>query len=439
MSRDSNSSETQMVLWFSALIIVLFVIPALYAANAETINGKLLALAELQLKVFVPFSVEAGRAWEHITNLEVKTLSWESMQAVLSYTGKWIRWPYAFLLVLLGVVSVFMGRTGGLVRRLNMETLLQNNAESFACLRPIVGRGKYLLSPESYDTGCWRIARTPVQFALEQGLLLDAQGIPFTVEQGLQKGLANTDLPAYGHALLDEKKTAIVLQKQLGAPFSGVAGLAQLHKALASAFMAYACGEKKDCIHILDTMSGSYTEKDSHSCPVLEQPEFQELLNRTLEKYSHILNSQLMGRHSAFLLPWFMALLTLARKKGVLATSQFLWLRPLDRPLWYALNQCGGRAAWAEGFAAWAHYAAEEKAGKSLTEAKTARAVTRLRETLAAQGWLAEGAHVSAPSPIVSAPVKEQPPKEGVVYAAAEVLDEDYDANESEDLKKEQF
>ena len=163
MSRDPNSSETQMVLWFSALIMVLFVIPALYAANAETINGKLLALAELQLKVFVPFSVEAGKAWEHITNLEAKTLSWEGMQAVLSYTGKWIRWPYALLLVLLGAVSIFMGRTGGLVRRLNMETLLQNNAESFACLRPIVGRGKYLLSPESYDTGCWRIARTPVQ------------------------------------------------------------------------------------------------------------------------------------------------------------------------------------------------------------------------------------------------------------------------------------
>ena len=361
------------------------------------------------------------------------------MQAVLSYTGKWIRWPYALLLVLLGAVSVFMGRTGGLVRRLNMETLLQNNAESFACLRPIVGRGKYLLSPESYDTGCWRIARTPVQFALEQGLLLDAQGIPFTVEQGLQKGLANTDLPAYGHAALDEKKTAIVLQKQLGAPFSGVGSLSLLHKALASAFMAYACGEKKACVHVLDTLSGSYTEKDSPACPVLEQPDFQELLTRTLEKHSHILNSQLMGRHSAFLLPWFMALLTLARKKGVLATSQFLWLRPLDRPLWYALSQCGGRAAWAEGFAAWAHYAAEEKAKKSLAEAKTARAVTRLRETLAAQGWLAEGTQVSAQNPIIPAPFIEQAPKEGVVYAAAEVLDEDYDANESEDLKKEQF
>ena len=57
-----------------------------------------------------------------------------------------------------------------------------------------------------------------------------------------------------------------------------------------------------------------------------------------------------------------------AASAAILASSQFLWLRPLDRSLWYALNQCGGRAAWAEGFAAWAHYAAEEKAKKALAE-----------------------------------------------------------------------
>ena len=74
-----------------------------------------------------------------------------------------------------------------------------------------------------------------------------------------------------------------------------------------------------------------------------------------------------------------------------------------------------------------------------MADSKEAQFQQDIISALAAQGWLAEGAHVSAPSPIVSAPVKEQPPKEGVVYAAAEVLDEDYDANESEDLKKEQF
>ena len=83
-----------------------------------------------------------------------------------------------------------------------------------------------------------------------------------------------------------------------------------------------------------------------------------------------------------------MALLGEARKKGVLATSQFIWLRPMDRPLWYALSQCGGRAAWAEGLAAWSHFQAEEHAGKTLSAPHLKAAVESLKNSLDAQGWL---------------------------------------------------
>ena len=143
-----------------------------------------------------------------------------------------------------------------------------------------------------------------------------------------------------------------------------------------------------------------------------------------------------------------MALLYRARQKGVLASSQFLWLRPLDRPLWYALNQCVGRAAWAEGFAAWAHYQAEEKAGKALSEPHVQPAVASLRQSLAAQGWLTE---IFVPPTPETAPTAaavetstldtefspvEQPPD--VVLADAEDNPE-YDANEDEKLADEYF
>ena len=140
-----------------------------------------------------------------------------------------------------------------------------------------------------------------------------------------------------------------------------------------------------------------------------------------------------------------MALITRARKKGVLASSQFLWLRPLDRPLWYAVHQCGGRAAWAEAFAAWAHYSAEEKAKKPLPEPRLSHAVRRLRNSLSSQGWLADtaraaGAPQSMPPVESSAPT---PAEEGaspeIVYAAADEEAEEYDANEDQELRQEQF
>lgn len=432
MRNQQEDSGNTFFIMVCLMIAVLFVLPAWYGARAGSINGSLLELAKTQLLAFLPFSDKALQAWERITQIDPAALSWDQIMTVLGYSGKWIRWPYAVVLAALGVSAIFMGRTAGLIRRLNMDSLLRHNAESFACLRPVVGRGKHLLSPESYDSGHWRIARSPVQFALEHGLLLDTDGNPFTEDQALRRGLAHADLPAYGQAHLDTEKAAVVLREQLGVAFSCVAGLPAGRKALACAFLAYAEGQKKDCLKILDTVSTSYREVESPTCPVLEKSHFHRLLDRTWQRHKSLLVEPLLIRHAAFELPWFMALLTLARRKGVLASSQFIWLRPLDRPLWYALNQCGGRAAWVEGFAAWAHYAAEERAGKTLFEPHLDHAVIRLRDSLAAQGWLAATQRISPSSPQMDADVVFAEPEE------TQGDEEDYDANKDESLLAEQ-
>lgn len=438
-SRESR--DDHLFLWCAFLVFVFVLLPALYVVYADDVNRPLLALAKAQIQVFAPFFEEAQTAWARIAEADPASLSWETMQKVLRYTGSWIRWPFALLLVLFGVAAIFMGRVGGLVRRFNMESLLKNNAESFPCLRPVVGRGKYLLSPESYDSGLWKVARTPAQFALEHGLLVNDAGEPFTQEQALKNGLPSTELPAWGHARLDEGKTRAVLTEQLGKPFEGYEGLSPCRRALAVAFLAYAGGDKKTCISILDMVSRSYSEIDEKAdCPVLADTAFEKRLKETWARHKDVLSEKNMSIHAAYELPWFMALLYRARQKGVLACSQFLWLRPLDRPLWYALNQCGGRAAWAEGFAPWAHYTAEEREGKALAEPHVAPAVASIREALSAQGWLteifvppAESANTkSSPdgSTQASSPI-ESPPD--MVVADAED-DPEYDANEDPSL-----
>lgn len=124
-------------------------------------------------------------------------------------------------------------------------------------------------------------------------------------------------------------------------------------RALAVAFLAYAGGDKKGCVALLDAVSLSYREENEQaSCPLLEDDDFTNKLKKQWERHASVLNEKCLSIHASYELPWFMALLYRARQKGVLASSQFLWLRPLDRPLWYALNQCGGRAAWGRRFCA---------------------------------------------------------------------------------------
>lgn len=249
--------------------------------------------------------------------MEPAALTWEQVRGLLRYAGSWMRWPLALLLLLCSCTAIFIDRVGRLVRHFSMKSLLKNNAESFPCLRPVVGRGKYLLSPKSYDSGLWRIARTPVQFALEQELLLNENGEAFTLEQALHNGLADTELPAWGNARLDEDKALAAFQDQLGKPFENHTAMTACRRALAAAFLSYADGDKKGCVAVLDAVSSSYREKrDRATCPILEQKNFHQNLNRIWEKHQSVLSEKSLRIHAAFELPWFMALLYRARKKA---------------------------------------------------------------------------------------------------------------------------
>ena len=201
-------------------------------------------------------------------------------------------------------------------------------------------------------------------------------------------GLPSMEKLAFGKCKFDTDIALSVLKNQLGSPFKGFDDLAPARKTIACAFMLYAVGKKDNCMTLLDSASQSYTERDDHAeCSVFSDSEFLEKLSAMKADFENFCQRAGIERHMAFQLPLFMAILREARKKGVLACSQFLWLRPVDRPLWYALSQCGGRVAWVEGLAAWSHYLAEEQEGNLLHEPHLDAGVASLRKSLEAQGW----------------------------------------------------
>lgn len=384
--------DHQMFLFVAAIILIFLVAPAVYAMYAGEINAPLLKIAQAQLFPFRGFA-EVKDAGAKLAEIDPASLDWEMMAKILAYAGSWFRWIALPFLAFMLLCSVkYLGRVEHLTRKFDMESLLQNNAHNFPCLRPIVGKGKYLLSQESFDSGLWKIARTPLQFALENGLLTYVNGQNCPLGDALRNGIPSRDMSAFGQCKFDDERALEVMQRQLGAKFHGINELQPERKALATAFMLYTLGRKKDCLAILDAISSSYLEKDGKcAIEVLGNSHFLKEIDEAISKDWHGFKQRMaLTIHEAFELPFFMALLIEARKKGVLASSQFLWLRPMDRPLWYALNQCGGRAAWTEGLAAWTHYYAEEQAKAALEKPQVSAAVSSLKQSLAAQGWLME-------------------------------------------------
>jgi intracellular multiplication protein IcmP len=76
------------------------------------------------------------------------------------------------------------------------------------------------------------------------------------------------------------------------------------------------------------------------------------------------------------------SLLNISREAGVLATSEFIWLKPLDRRMWFMLNSVGRPTAVAEISGAFAHWLAEKKLGIPLVIPMVDEAVTGLELAL---------------------------------------------------------
>ena len=92
------------------------------------------------------------------------------------------------------------------------------------------------------------------------------------------------------------------------------------------------------------------------------------------------LAEQVAARH-AFATPAMLHVLTHARDRaGVLAPAQFVWLRGINRALWYPLNNLGRRAFHPEAAGAMAHFEAELAANRPLLTPKVKNAVDALEK-----------------------------------------------------------
>jgi intracellular multiplication protein IcmP len=60
------------------------------------------------------------------------------------------------------------------------------------------------------------------------------------------------------------------------------------------------------------------------------------------------------------------SMLEAARLDGVLSSAEFLWLKPIDRQLWFMLNSVGRWTAVVEVGGPFAHWLAEKEIGRPI-------------------------------------------------------------------------
>jgi intracellular multiplication protein IcmP len=267
-------------------------------------------------------------------------------------------------------------------------------------------RGKNLLATHPY-VGPWATYMLPVDFAVEHQLLwtskqsvteedrVDERKMmpipPFTPDQKLMPFPQKRRLlPSHRYVLLHLDRANETFAKQLGPQWKGHDHLPPLERALFAAFCAQANGAQDKAWKMIEQLAFSFKEgvRDKSGQLVTPHHANTDGADELIKQYAStpvIQNIIMLHAHTINVMT---AALKAARKKGRMMHSNFLWLKPVNRELWYALCGQGGQSAYWEAAGAWAHAEIEELMGKKIVVPMVAGAVEALRELMSREHWI---------------------------------------------------
>ena len=267
--------------------------------------------------------------------LDPTTVKWADLVFMTRGVGNYIRYPIA---ILLSVLSIYLYRSDVTLkfrRAHNMKTLRAQEQFNWPAIMPVVKKD---LVDEDINTGPWAMALTPMEFARKYQLLkkddvlLDNPVPGQEMTAGIRRG--------------DAKR---VFTLQLGPYWSGFEHCTPQVRALAAVFMARMNRDRGAAVKILETLDKSSSEGKSD----------YSVAESVIRKYQNADNVQeIINRHS-YVLTVMASLLQASRDDGVVPSSEFLWLKPIDRRLWYVLNCVGRQTPYSEVAGPFAHWKAE--------------------------------------------------------------------------------
>lgn len=296
-------------------------------------------------------SLHLQSAIEYMSTTPPSAVTANDLFLVSSRFGQAFSLP-AVLIGFAGIVYVlFFHRYSKYKQVYSMGSFSRQEAENWPQISCVIGKN---LVKQDIHKGEWRMSTQPLAFARNNGLLL------------------HDTLNGKTIAKLDKEKAKVVMCNQMGPLWSGLEGIPPYVLALFAIFCARAEGDMKGARRLIRQIAASAGSGS------LDFGGTRILL------YKHV-RSKAVGRAvspHAYLYTVMASMLDLARTDGVVAMSEFLWLKPLDRQLWYMLSNVGRRTAFVEVSAPFAHWLVEKRLRRPLKVPQIGMAVEALDEAL---------------------------------------------------------
>lgn len=365
--QDPNSENSYALLWILAVIAVIVgviwyffknqLITAFIAVKKYEILAISFFIDNENIQKAIQWSNSA--AYYNITQQDVTVIS--------TFVGQYLMYPICFILIVMAIIMLKGTATMRFTKAYNMDTLAHQEKENWPQIAPVVDID---LIAEEINKGPWAMSMNPMQFAKHYKLLkveMMADRKAAWKQEGVTKATVIRDLATQTFA------------SQLGPLWQGVDALPPHTKALYAAFLARTEHDTDACRAYLAKLARSAAKG------TMDYSDTDEYLKKYKSKAA-----DLCQKKHAYVSTVMTGMLTLARTDGVLASADFLWVKPIDRRLWYTLNCVGRQVSVPEVAGVFAHFFAERELGRPLTVPMVDEATNALEKAIANIIYVAE-------------------------------------------------
>lgn len=315
-----------------------------------------LAMKRFEIAVIHFFTIGIDSVKDLILNKDPEEVTFQQVVIISKAAGYYLKFPCTLFLLLASVLLFSKNSAVKFCQVYDMKALLEEGTADFPHEIPVL-ESKIDLVTEDIEKGAWAMAMTPLEFAKKYDLI--------DVEK--PQGMLQLSISTKYKITLRREKTLTLFANQLGAPWQDIHQLPPYMKALFAAFSAKAARQSDECRNFLYAIARSSGHK-------LDFSGTDELL----KKYADTPQVKMVTEKHAYVLTVFASLLKSARLDGVLPSAEFMWLKPLDRRLWFMLNAVGRQTATVEVAGPFSHWKSELAMGEKIKSPMVEKAVDAL-------------------------------------------------------------
>lgn len=325
------------------VVVILFIVGwAIWHYFKEQIVGAIFAVCLIQAKIVSLFTSNVDQFIYTMETVDPKTISWNQVVEISDIVNRYYIYPTFAIMLVFCVILYSSDVTRKFKKKYDMKKLREQECGNWSQIMPVVGLD---LINEDISKGPWAMAESPMEFAKAHKLLKRDE---FSVDDPKYPGIPLA-------VSIKRAEAKAVFTMQLGAYWEGFEHL-PLHLLALSAIFAARINKDRDkayeLIHAINnSVAGGKKPNFNGAKALMDKHQSSKLVQKCVENHAYVLSM-------------LASLLFAARDDGVMASADFLWLKPLDRRTWYMLNSVGRQTPYVEVAGPFAHWKAERALGR---------------------------------------------------------------------------